>query len=133
MRLADNKIALNAGWDVDLLKIELGELSALQVDLGVTGFSTGEIDVILTSRGDPDDEAIPPVPTEPRTKPGDIWILGKHRIGCGDARNPAFLRTVIGEDRKVDAAFLDPPIMSISVDMRLRRAGTASSRWRRAR
>lgn len=106
LRLADNKIALNAGWDVDLLKVELAEL---QVDLGVTGFAAGEIDVILSSGNDPDDELIPTVPSQPRTKPGDIWVLGKHRVGCGDARDPAFLAKVIGGGRKVDAAFLDPP------------------------
>jgi len=111
LRLADNKIALNAGWDIDLLKIELGELSALDVDLdaSLTGFSTGEIDVLLADDPDPDDEVIPAVPKAPRTQPGDVWVLGEHRIGCGDGRDLGFLQTVIGDDRKVDAAFLDPP------------------------
>lgn len=109
LRLADNKIALNAGWDVELLKGELGELAELQIDLGVTGFAAGEIDVILNLGDDPDDEVIPAVPSKPRTKPGDIWVLGKHRVGCGDARDPAFLAKVIGRNRKIDAAFLDPP------------------------
>ena len=111
LRLADNKIALNAGWDLDLLKLELGELSALDVDLdlSVTGFSTGEIDVILDDGADPDDEVIPAVPDTPRTRPGDIWVLGEHRIGCGDGRDSDFLKAVIGEDAKIDAAFLDPP------------------------
>jgi DNA modification methylase len=111
LRLADNKIALGAGWDLDLLKAELGELSAMEVDLdlSLTGFSPGEIDVILKGPDDPEDEVIPPVPATPRTKPGDIWILGEHRIGCGDGRDPAFLQAVIGEGATVDAAFLDPP------------------------
>jgi DNA modification methylase len=65
--------------------------------------------VILCSAGDPDDEVIPPVPTTPRTKPGDIWILGDHRVGCGDGRDADFLRRVIGHGARVDAAFLDPP------------------------
>src|SRR5258705_3324772 len=75
LRIADNKIALNAGWDLEILQLELSELASIdvEIDLTVTGFSTGEIDVILTSAGDPDDEVIPPVPTTPRTKPGDIW------------------------------------------------------------
>ena len=89
LRLADNKIALNAGWDTDLLKLELGELAALDVDLSATGFSTGEIDVTLKGSPDPDDEAIPAVPKTPRTGPGDIWVLGDHRIGCGDGRDTA--------------------------------------------
>ena len=109
LRLADNKIALNAGWDTELLKLELGELAALDVDLSTTGFSTGEIDVTLTGSPDPDDEAIPAVPKTPRTAPGDIWVLGDHRIGCGDGRDAAFLQTVIGAGVRVDAAFLDPP------------------------
>jgi DNA modification methylase len=111
LRLADNKIALNAGWDIDLLKLELAELLTLEVgfDLSVTGFSTGELDVALTGAPDPDDEAIPAVPETPRTRPGDIWILGDHRVGCGDGRDDSFLQAVVGEGASVDAAFLDPP------------------------
>jgi DNA modification methylase len=111
LRLADNKIALSAGWDLDLLKLELGDLSAMELDfdLSLTGFSTGEIDVILKGEPDPDDEVIPAMPAAPRTKPGDIWILGAHRIGCGDGRDPDFLQDVLGDDARVDAAFLDPP------------------------
>jgi len=111
LRLADNKIALNAGWDVEILQVELGELAAIDLDIDatLTGFSTGEIDVILTQSADPDDDVVPPVPAKPRTKPGDIWTLGEHRIGCGDSRDAAFLRKVIGENALIDAAFLDPP------------------------
>lgn len=111
LRLADNKIALNAGWDLEILKLELAELAVMDVDidLSLTGFSTGEIDVVLKGSPDPDDEVIPAVPENHRTKPGDIWILGDHRIGCGDGRDNAFLQKLIGEGRKVDAAFLDPP------------------------
>src|SRR6202163_4931686 len=63
LRIADNKIALNAGWDLEILKLELGELASIDVDvdLTLTGFSTGEIDVVLTSATDPDDEVIPAV------------------------------------------------------------------------
>jgi DNA modification methylase len=111
LRIADNKIALNAGWDLEILQQELGQLASIDVDIdpALTGFSTGEIDVILSSAGDPDDEVIPPVPTTPRTKPGDIWILGEHRLGCGDSRDADFLQRVIGDGARVDAAFLDPP------------------------
>ena len=111
LRIADNKIALNAGWDLEILQTELAELASIDVDIDatLTGFSIGEIDVILKTANDPDDEAIPPVPVQPRTCPGDIWILGEHRIGCGDSRNTAFLQAVIGEGERIDAAFLDPP------------------------
>jgi hypothetical protein len=69
LRIADNKIALNAGWDLEILQLELGELGSIDVDIDptLTGFSTGEIDVILTSAVDPDDEVIPPVPATPKT------------------------------------------------------------------
>jgi DNA modification methylase len=111
LRIADNKIALNAGWDLEILQKELGELASIDVDIDptLTGFSTGEIDVILSSAADPDDEVIPPVPATPRTRPGDIWILGEHRVGCGDGRDAGFLQRVIGEGARADAAFLDPP------------------------
>jgi class 3 adenylate cyclase len=74
------------------------------IDATLTGFSTGEIDVIISSADDPDDEVIPPVPTTPRTKPGDIWILGDHRVGCGDGRDAGFLQKLIGDGARVDAA-----------------------------
>ncbi|WP_246668669.1 site-specific DNA-methyltransferase [Bradyrhizobium sp. UNPF46] len=111
LRIADNKIALNAGWDIEILQAELGELAAIDLDIDptLTGFSTGEIDVILAKPADPEEEVVPPVPTTPRAKPGDVWILGEHRIGCGDSRDAAFLRKIIGEGMRIDAAFLDPP------------------------
>src|ERR1700676_1428471 len=111
LRIADNKIALNAGWDLEILQLELGTIGSIDVDiyLTLTGFSTGEIDVILTSAVDPDDEVIPPVPATPRTKLGDIWILGDHRVGCGDGRDGEFLQRVLGHGAGDEAAFLHPP------------------------
>ncbi|MXO64073.1 site-specific DNA-methyltransferase [Qipengyuania oceanensis] len=111
LRLADNKIALNAGWDVEILKLELTDLSLpeFDIDLGLTGFSPGEIDVVLGESPDPDDEVIPEVPQSPRVRPGDIWQLGEHRIACGDGRDVAFLQRLVGEGAAIDCAFLDPP------------------------
>jgi DNA modification methylase len=111
LRLADNKIALNAGWDLEVLKLELDEIGTLDVDfdLALTGFSPGEIDVVLRAANDPDEEVIPPVPSEARSRLGDIWVLGEHRLGCGDGRDVGFLRQVIGRRASIDAAFLDPP------------------------
>ena len=84
---------------VRVLQLELAELASLDVEIDptLTGFSTGEIDVILSSATDPDDEVIPPVPATPRTKPGGIWILGDHRVGCGDGRDAGFLQRIIGD------------------------------------
>jgi DNA modification methylase len=112
LRLADNKIAQNSGWDLDVLRVELAELRSLPdltFDLEITGFSGGEIDVLLADRIDPDDDVIPAVPATPRTQQGDIWQLGDHRIGCGDCRDAQFLRAVVGEGNSIDVAFLDPP------------------------
>lgn len=111
LRLADNKIALNAGWDVEILKLELADLSLpeVDIDLGLTGFSPGEIDVVLADSEDPDDEVISAVPENPRVQPGDIWQLGEHRVACGDGRDVAFLQKVVGEGASIDCAFLDPP------------------------
>ena len=111
LRIADNKIALGAGWDLDLLKLELSEFDT-DFDLSLTGFSAGEIDVILEGSLDPDDEIIPAVPVKPRTRPGDIWIAGDHRIGCGDGRDVTFLSEIVGQGAQVDAAFLDQSIKS---------------------
>ncbi len=81
----------------------------MSFDLSVTGFSTGEIGVILRGSPDPEDEVIPAVPDTPRTRIGDIWQLGVQRIGCGDGRDVGFLQKVIGAGQRVDVAFLDPP------------------------
>lgn len=111
LRIADNKIALNAGWDLEILQQELSELATIDVtiDPTLTGFTTGEIDVILKGSDDPDDEAIPSIPAIPRTKLGAIWRLGEHRVGCGDCRDLNFVRQVVGEGGTIDAAFMDPP------------------------
>jgi len=135
LRIADNKIALNAGWDLEILQLELSELASLDVEIDptLTGFSTGEIDVILTSTDDPDDEVIPPVPATPRTKPGDVWILGDHRVGCGDGRDAGFLQRIIGDGARADAAFLDPPYNVKIGDRRWLLEAIASLPWPRAK
>lgn len=85
--LADNKLALNAGWDNDLLKVELGELKAEGFDLALTGFSGDELDSLLADKTegltDPDD--VPEVPVEPVSVMDDVWVLGRHRLVCGDS------------------------------------------------
>jgi DNA modification methylase len=108
-RLADNQIALNAGWDHKMLASELQELSG-GFDLSLIGFDETELDRLLAGSGaDTDglDEA-PEPPAEPITRPGDMWLCGEHRVLCGDA-------TVLTDVEKVlsgelaDMAFTDPP------------------------
>src|SRR5580765_6028779 len=85
-RLADNKLTLNGGWDDDALKFELAELQDAGFDLGLTGFGEHELMGLLGSTAgltDPDD--VPEPPAEPVSKQGDVWLLGRHRLVCGDA------------------------------------------------
>jgi ParB-like chromosome segregation protein Spo0J len=91
--LADNKIAENAGWDKDLLAIELLALDELDFDLEVLGFSAAEIDLTIggalqgTSEPDPVLDKVEPVSDGPAvTQPGGLWLLGPHKLLCGDAR-----------------------------------------------
>jgi DNA modification methylase len=113
--LADNKLAENAGWDSELLALELGELVELDFDLELTGFSAGEIDIVLeaSAQASPDaavDEAdiIPDASARPVTRPNDFWVLGRHRLLCGNTLDPAsfdlLLRGKLG-----GIAFTDPP------------------------
>ena len=135
LRIADNKIALNAGWDLEILQQELGELASIDVDIDptLTGFTTGEIDVILTSVGDPDDEVIPAVRATPKTKFGDIWILGDHRVGCGDGRDAAFYSELSARARLSMLPSLILPTMCGLEDTQYPREVTVNSPWLPAR
>ena len=86
--LADNQLALNAGWDFDMLKIEIGDLNDMDFDLSVLGFSVDELDRMLApagSEGLTDPDETPEPPEEPVTVLGDVWLLGSHRLVCGDS------------------------------------------------
>ncbi|SPF75988.1 Modification methylase DpnIIB [Aliiroseovarius pelagivivens] len=115
LMLADNKIALNAGWDMNLLAAELADLSAMEIgfDVDLTGFEVGEIDVILEGRSkvacdQPDVVKTPEVGAETVTQVGDLWQLGVHRVLCGDARSKEDMQRLMGDER-ADAGFTDPP------------------------
>ena len=94
--LADNKFAERAGWDRELLTAELEELSVLlpplNLDVSITGFETGEIDVLFADMGEetdaPLEDVIPPTARRAVSRPGDLWTLRTHRVLCGDARVP---------------------------------------------
>lgn len=88
--LADNRMALDAGWNPELLKLEMTELDGLDFDLSLTGFNEEEIAVFLMDDpgGLTDEDAVPEIPEEPVSKPGDVWILGRHRLVCGDSTDP---------------------------------------------
>ena len=88
--LADNRLALSAGWDEDLLRIELGELRDEGFDPGLTGFDADEIGRLLIDAADglTDPDEVPAAPEVPGSRPGDVWILGRHRLVCGDSTDP---------------------------------------------
>ncbi len=109
-RIADNKSAELAEWDEEKLRQELAELENLDFDLDLLGFSTDELNVLLddltAGQVDPDD--VPEPPDEPITRPGDLWVLGNHRLLCGDSSTPEEV------DRLLDGAAVhlvntDPP------------------------
>jgi len=109
--IADNKIALNAGWDEAMLKLELADLKALDFDLDLTGFNTAEIDALLAEKGtegltDPDDTPEPPV--EPVTRLGDVWVCGQHRVMCGSATVETDI-AVLMQGASPDLIHTDPP------------------------
>jgi ParB-like chromosome segregation protein Spo0J len=86
--IADNKLALNAGWDNEMLALELGELKDLDFDLDLTGFTADEIAALMPvelTDGLVDEDQIPEVPDVSITVQGDVWVLGKHRLMCGDS------------------------------------------------
>src|SRR3954469_1484570 len=96
--LADNKLALNAGWDEDLLRIELSDLRAMGAGLELIGFADDELAALLadkpTGLTDPDD--VPETPAAPATMPGDVWILGRHRLVCGDSTDAGTVNRALG-------------------------------------
>jgi DNA modification methylase len=132
--LADNKLALNAGWDEELLGLELQELSILDpvFDIGLTGFDIGEVDGLVEALAveepaAPRDEVLPPLGDgSAATRPGDVWVLGQHRLICGDALDPAVVKTLMaGETAQM--VFTDPPY-NVAIDGNVSGLGKARHR-----
>lgn len=110
--IADNKLALNAGWDDDLLRSEMATLAAENFDLPVIGFSDDELAALLAdpnvAEGNTDEDAVPEVPETPVSKPGDLWRLGNHLLLCGDSTVLANVERVL-DGALADMVFTDPP------------------------
>jgi DNA modification methylase len=109
-RIADNRVAQEAEWDDELLALEFDDLRALDFDLSLTGFDAPEIAAMggsgLKEGADPDD--VPELPISPRSHIGDVFLLGRHRLICGDCQNPTVLARLMGEVR-ADVLWTDPP------------------------
>jgi len=111
--LADNKLALNAGWDAEMLRVEMDSLREDDFDLELVGFSDQELEEIFrepeeTRAGLTDEDAVPEEPETAVTQPGDVWILGSHRLLCGDATQMADVEKVLAGGL-ADMVFTDPP------------------------
>src|ERR1700733_7991065 len=120
--LADNKIALNAGWDEELLALELKELmeADIEFDVSVTGFSIAEVDQLVEGlapeeASDPADDKLPDLDDVPsRCRLGDVWRLGPHRLVCGDSLDPAVVSALM-DGEKAEMVFTDPPY-NVAID-----------------
>ena len=108
--LADNKLALNAGWDSDLLKVELSELQMDGFDIDLIGFNADELAKLLAdpTEGLTDPDEVPEPPVNPVTVLGDTWVLGKHRLRCGDSTVATDVEALLDGGR-ADMVFTDPP------------------------
>jgi len=119
--LADNRLALDAGWDNEMLALELAELHEAGFDLALTGFEGAEIKALLADEDDADDAAqapdanedeaadeVPDAPVVPVSQPGDVWQLGAHRLICGDSSNPAVIAALMAGER-ASLCFTSPP------------------------
>ena len=109
--IADNKLAMNAGWDDDLLMLEIGDLKDEGFDVSLTGFSEEELAGLVVQEipeGLTDEDAVPEAPEQPVTVEGDIWVLGRHRLMCGDSTSIDAVEKLMN-GRGVDLIFTDPP------------------------
>ena len=107
--LADNQLAINAGWDENLLRLEIGAIKGLDFDIGTIGFGNEFLsDLFATKEGKTDPDDVPEPPVVPVTALGDVWLLGDHRIICGDSTDKATVEALLGHDRP-HLMVTDPP------------------------
>ena len=110
-RIADNQTSTLSRWDDDKLPLELLELQGIDFDLNLTGFSSDDLPRLLqadATQGQTDPDAIPEPPDKPTTQPGDLWLLGKHRLLCGDSAKPEHVDRLL-DGAKIHLVNTDPP------------------------
>ena len=109
--IADNKLALNSGWDNEMLLLEFSDLEAAEFDMELLGFSDEELDAMKPEQipeGLTDEDFVPEVQPDPISKIGDVWLLGKHRLMCGDSTSIDAVEVLMA-GQKADMVFTDPP------------------------
>jgi DNA modification methylase len=109
--IADNKLALNAGWNDQMLGLELADLQGLGFDLELTGFSKDELASLMAPEptdGHTDEDEVPGIPEQPKSQRGDVWLMGEHRLMCGDSTQADDLAKLMDGD-KADLVWTDPP------------------------
>lgn len=110
--IADNKLALNAGWDEEMLKLEIKDLELAEFDISLLGFDAEELENILdepeTTEGLTEDDKVPEISEQPITALGDIWVMGKHRLMCGDSTSIDAFDALMAK-QQADMIFTDPP------------------------
>jgi len=109
--IADNQLALNSGWDLDVLKVEMERLEELDFNIDLLGFDDDFLSSLLVEEigeGLTDEDDVPEAPETPTTVEGDVWVLGNHRLMCGDSTSIDTVDTLMG-GHKVDMLFTDPP------------------------
>lgn len=119
--IADNKLALNSGWDDELLKIELEQLKELDFDLGLIGFSDDELALLMggeTTEGLVDEDQVPELADDPVTVLGDVWLLGNHRLMCGDSTSIDAVERLM-QGQKADFCFTSPPYNAAMTSARM--------------
>jgi 16S rRNA G966 N2-methylase RsmD len=115
LRLALNRLGEDSDWDHEAVKLEFSDILEIDstIELDTSGFEIGEIDLLLDGNdGDEEDTLPPPDATAPITRPGDLWLLGEHRVLCADAREPQTYQRLLEQER-VQMAFIDPPFHPI--------------------
>lgn len=124
--LADNQLALNAGWDDSILKVEIEELKGFDFDIDLIGFSDKQINALMRlGDADPREEDTPKPPAVPVSKPGDLWVLGRHRLLCGSSTDPDAVARLLGDVRP-HLMVTDPPY-GVNYDPAWRNEAKASS------
>ena len=112
--IADNQLALNAGWDIDMLKAEIEDLNLENFDISLLGFDDKFLDGLLEPEpadGLTDEDAVPDVPEQPKTVLGDVWVLGNHRLMCGDCKSFSDVEKVLNGE-KINLVVTSPPYAS---------------------